>query len=242
MACTAGVPKKLPEGAPNFVHHWSTPSGAPSSPKRRKPPPDGGEGGRRRQAADGVGQRTGSGSGRRTGSEMGFPQSAACRRMIQAGSLTVGRLFDAPDAEGYFTDDGRRWSWQKRDWMLLLVSSTAYRRCCRSGRTGPALATIQALTGCRDADGFFRSAETDLMLTMPTTRQIQAGRCCGFEFRRAAATGRTNELLRRAETEGVPGSRQMNCCFRVCGISGRLRMIGTGWLLKIIFKTARSKI
>ncbi|KAL6006825.1 hypothetical protein ACLOJK_032320 [Asimina triloba] len=34
----------------------------------------------------------------------------------------------------------------------------------------------------------------------------------------------------RAKTEGVPGSGQTICCFRVCGISGRLRMIGTGWL------------
>ncbi|KAL6002920.1 hypothetical protein ACLOJK_023142, partial [Asimina triloba] len=34
--CTAGVPKKLPEGALNFVHRWSTPSGALSSSLKEK--------------------------------------------------------------------------------------------------------------------------------------------------------------------------------------------------------------
>ncbi|KAL5985320.1 hypothetical protein ACLOJK_027301 [Asimina triloba] len=100
IAYTAGVPKKLPEGAPNFVHRWSTPSGAPSSS-----PKEGISTGRRR------GRTTSAGSGRRrtdrrrrasTGSDDAAGRSSSTLPTTVAGGfglsargqLAVGRRAD----------------------------------------------------------------------------------------------------------------------------------------------------
>ncbi|KAL6000263.1 hypothetical protein ACLOJK_023958 [Asimina triloba] len=120
------------------------------------------DGDRRRQVRVGGQQPTASdgrftGSGRRAAEQRLRAADLDRRRADLVGSLTAdpaiwrGRIRGAmgrrlPGGRAMGRDFGR---------TLLLVSSTAYRRCCRSGQTGLALATIQALTdgSCRDAYG-----------------------------------------------------------------------------------------